>query len=271
MTFKVKVLPSPKSLCGTRAHWDEHYQSLYYCDVHGGSIFRYDYNAEKTYSATVDDEHVVAFIIPVANTTKTSDYDEYALGLGRRVGIVHWDGVSAKAVIGPIAFEVEENKENNRWNAAKADPVGRFYGGTMRSEKCGGLDEVAAGSLYKYIKGDGVYELVDNIYVSNGLAWDQEKNKLYYIDSCKYDVKEYDWDPSTGDICKRIYLISIWIPQKWILYFNLFLSANERVVIDFSINGKSPGFLPDGLTIDTDGNLYISNFGSSNILKVDPK
>lgn len=203
MTYKVKVLPSPKSLCGTRAHWDEHHQSLYYCDVHGGSIFRYDYNAEKTYSATVDDEHVVAFIIPVANTTKTSDYDEYALGLGRRVGIVHWDGVSAKAVIGPIAFEVEENKENNRWNAAKADPVGRFYGGTMRSEKCGGLDEVASGSLYKYIKGDGVYELADNIYVSNGLAWDQEKNKLYYIDSCKYDMKEYDWDPSTGDICKR--------------------------------------------------------------------
>lgn len=61
------------------------------------------------------------------------------------------------------------------------------------------------------------------------------------------------------------------IPQKFVLYFHLFLSANERVVIDFSINGRSPGFLPDGLTIDTDGNLYISNFGSSNILKVDPK
>lgn len=49
-----------------------------------------------------------------------------------------------------------------------------------------------------------------------------------------------------------------------------FVTANERVVIDFSINGKNPGFLPDGLTIDTDGNLYVTNFGAANVLKVDP-
>lgn len=152
MSYKVEVLPSPQTIVGTRAHWDVHAQSLYYNDVEG-SILRYDYKENKVYSATIDGESVIGFIIPVANTTKTCEYDEYALGLGRRVGIVHWDGKSPKAAIGPIAFEVEEGKANNRFNAAKADPVGRFYGGTMRSEKCGDHFDVAAGSLYKYIKG----------------------------------------------------------------------------------------------------------------------
>lgn len=49
------------------------------------------------------------------------------------------------------------------------------------------------------------------------------------------------------------------------------ISANERVVIDFSENGKNPGFVPDGLTIDTEGNLYVTTFGGGNIYKVDPK
>ncbi|XP_055296415.1 regucalcin-like [Sitodiplosis mosellana] len=246
MSFKVEAIPSPKTVIGTRCHWDEHTQSLYYNDIEG-VIFRYDYKENKVYSATIDGEPSIGFMIPVANCTKTCELDEYALGLGRRVGIVHWDGLSTKAIIGPIAFEVEQEKENNRFNAAKADPVGRFYGGTMRSEKCGDIFEVAAGSLYKYIKGDGVYELVNNVHISNGLAWNEEENKVFYIDSCKFDVKEYDWDPSTGDF------------------------SNERVVIDFSKNGKNPGFLPDGLTIDTDGNLYVTAFEGSKIFKVNPK
>lgn len=205
MPFKVEVLPSPKSIIGEGPHWDEHTQSLYYNDIQGATILRYDYDENKVYSATVDGESSIGFIIPVANITKTSDYDEYALGLGRRVGIVHWDGKSSRAAIGPIAFEVEDehDKVNNRFNDAKADPVGRFYGGTMRSERCGDIFEVASGSLYKYNKGDGVYDLLNNIYVSNGLAWNEDQKKFYYIDSCKFDVKEYDWDQATGDICEH--------------------------------------------------------------------
>lgn len=72
----------------------------------------------------------------------------------------------------------------------------------MRSEAVGDLFDVAAGTFYKYIKGVGVYELIHNIYVSNGMAWNEEENIFYYIDSCKFDVKAYDYNPSTGDICK---------------------------------------------------------------------
>lgn len=124
MSFIVEVLPSPKSVLGEGPHWDDTRQSLYYVDIYGKkeSILRYDYNENKVYSAKIDLEPVVSFIIPHANNT----LDEYAIGIGRRVGIVHWDGVSPKAIVGPIEFQLDED-ENNRINDAKADPLGRLY------------------------------------------------------------------------------------------------------------------------------------------------
>lgn len=71
----------------------------------------------------------------------------------------------------------------------------------MRYEALGDLLGVAAGSFYKHIRGDGEYKLLDNIFISNGLAWNVVTNTFYYIDSGKFDVKQFDWDPKTGDIC----------------------------------------------------------------------
>lgn len=123
MSFTIEVVPSPKTQVGTRTHWDAEQQSLYYCDVYGNesAILRYDYAENKVYAAGIDGESVTPFIIPVANTS-----NEFAVGLDRRVGIVQWDGKSSKATLNSIAFEVDSDKSNNRFNAAKADPSGEF-------------------------------------------------------------------------------------------------------------------------------------------------
>lgn len=44
--------------------------------------------------------------------------------------------------------------------------------------------------------------LKNNIGVSNGLTWNEKTNKFYYIDSVDHDVKEFDYDPATGNICE---------------------------------------------------------------------
>lgn len=51
---------------GEGPHWDEQLQSLFYNDIYGteASILRYDYKENKTYSAKIDGEPVVGFIIP---------------------------------------------------------------------------------------------------------------------------------------------------------------------------------------------------------------
>lgn len=198
MSFKVEVIKSPKTLVGTRTHWDTQKQSLYYCDVYGNesSLLRYDYNEDNVYTAGIDGETVVPFVIPVVRNA-----DEFVVGVKNKVGLVNWDGKSDKAVLNSIVFEVEKDK-NTRFNAAKADPSGRLYAGTMLNEKSGDVFATAAGKVYKYVKDDGVYEVLDKIYISNGMAWDETTNKFYYIDSGKFDLREYDYNPSTGAICK---------------------------------------------------------------------
>lgn len=200
MPFNVEVVSSsPKSNIGTRPHWDADTQSLYYTDIYGtdASILRYDTKEDKVYAATVDQEPVVSFIIPVANAT-----DKYAIGIGHRVGIIRWDGKSPKACLESIALEVEHGRNDTRFNDAKADPSGRFYGGTMRLEALGSLFEIASGTFYRYTHDEGATELLHNIFISNGMTWDQKNNKFYYIDSGIMDVKEFDYDPKSGNICK---------------------------------------------------------------------
>lgn len=52
-SYVVEQVPSPLSVLGEGPHWDIERQSLYYNDIYGGSIHRYDYSENKTYNATV--------------------------------------------------------------------------------------------------------------------------------------------------------------------------------------------------------------------------
>lgn len=106
----------------------------------------------------------MSFIIPIANTT-----NKYAIGIGRRVGIIGWDGKSPKVSVESIAFEVDCGRDDTRFNDAKADPSGRFYGGTMRFENLGDFFEKASGAFYRYTSGEGATELFRNVYISNGM------------------------------------------------------------------------------------------------------
>lgn len=155
-----------------------------------------------------DGEPVIGFIIPVQGSP-----NEFAIGIGRRVGIISWDGKSPKARLVRIALEVEKSEryKTNRFNDAKADPTGRFYGGTMRLEECGDIFDAAEGSFYRYAKDEELAVLRTNIGVSNGLTWNTEKKKFYYIDTCTSDVKEFDYDATTGNICRfRLNVVQRW-------------------------------------------------------------
>ncbi|XP_058822839.1 regucalcin-like isoform X2 [Topomyia yanbarensis] len=225
----------------TGPHWCVERQSLYYIDIYGGTIHRYDYKENKTYTATIDDYPVISFIIPVKNSTT-----KFIIGTGREVTMIEWDGVSSTAKYVKTVGQVELELPDNRFNDAKVDSSGRFYGGTMRLEEKGDIFESRLGTFYRYdAQRKQFVVLKKNIGVSNGLCWNETKNLFYYIDSCDLDVKEYSVDANG----------------------NLF---NERVVIEFRENGSRPSFVPDGMTIDMNGFLYVATFGGSTVYKINP-
>lgn len=105
-------------------------------------------------------------------------------------------------------------------------------GGTMRYEALGDLFDVADGSFYKYVKGDGEYKLLENIFISNGMAWNEMENKFYYIDSGKFDVREFDYDPKTGDICKYKFTFELMrFMSEYLLFYFLLKQMNVSLLI----------------------------------------
>lgn len=172
---------------------------MYYIDIEGteATLLRYDYNENKTYAATVDNEPLMTFVLPVDGTT-----DQFLVGTKNEAKIVRWDSKSPKAELVGSAFKIEseERFHTNRFNDAKVDPAGRFFGGSQRYAGCDGPSSLANASLYRWDPQNGVEQLRENVYISNGLTW--IGNKFYYIDSCSYDVKEFDYDMQSGKIGK---------------------------------------------------------------------
>lgn len=199
-SYCVEPLPDSHAIVGEGPHWSNETQSLYYVDIEGSKLLRYSYTENKVYKANIENIELPSFIIPVENST-----DLFVVGAGRKVIIVHWDGVSNTAQMKKVLFEVEMNDkrfDGNRFNDGKCDPQGRLFAGTMRY--VGDEFEHRYGSLYRYVNANGGKwdSVKSDVGISNGLTWNEKSKKFYYIDSTDFEVKEYDYDFSTGDICK---------------------------------------------------------------------
>lgn len=188
--IKVEQLPSPRSLCAEGPHWDAVSQSLYYIDICGGdaTLLRYDFRENRTYAANIDGEPLITFILPVIETT-----DKFLVGTKRAAKIIRWDGKASKGELIRTVFELDGN-------ITKTDPVSRLFGGAMRFDECNKTDTSNA-SAYRYDQRNDVKQIKNNIFISNGLTWIEGTRKFYYIDSCAYDILEFDYDMDTGILC----------------------------------------------------------------------
>lgn len=124
----------------------------------------------------------------------------------------------------------------NRLNDGKCDPAGRFLAGSMDMN-----EKDPNGALYSF-DGKQVTHLLDGITISNGLAWSVDHKTFYYIDTPTREVKAFDYDLAAGQI------------------------ANPRAAIRVP---ESLGW-PDGMTSDTDGNLWIAIWGGAQVTKWNP-
>ncbi len=152
--------------------------------------------------------------------------------VGKRFSFVDLEPATGQAT---VLASVSEPAEN-RFNDGKCDPAGRFLAGTMDMN-----EKDASGALYSF-DGKEVTRLLDGIRISNGLAWSVDHKTFYYIDTPTREVKAFDYDFANGQI------------------------ANPRAA--FTVP-DSLGW-PDGMTSDTEGNLWIAMWGGSQITKWNP-
>ncbi len=132
----------------------------------------------------------------------------------------------------------EKNHPEIRFNDGKCDPRGTFWAGTMAYDCTRG-----AGKLYEFDSKGNVKIKIDTTTISNGLAWSSDCKKFYFIDSLTYEIHQYDYDITTGDI------------------------QNKKIITTIE---KEIG-LPDGMTIDNDNHLWVALFGGGKVIRINPE
>jgi gluconolactonase len=239
-TFNVEPMTTTTmSLVGEAPFFDAETQNLYWTDIMGGQIFRMDTTTYRTYTARILGENYISFIFPVDGTT-----NQYIIGAGKRLLLITWDGTTTMAQITRILAELPT--DGVRFNDAKTDSRGRLYLGTMITEETGNVFDFGkrVGSLYRYTMAEGLTEIKTKVGLSNGIAFNDKTNTMYFVDSYDLNIKQFGYDVKTGAI------------------------SGEKILTDLTSFGTTKTNVPDGLTIDTEGNVYVAMFGGSRILKV---
>ncbi|XP_059045627.1 regucalcin-like [Achroia grisella] len=238
MSVTVEKIVDPVVL-GEGPHWDEKQQALFFVSIHDRTIHKYVLSTKEHTKTKLDGP--VGFIVPVEGTS-----DQFVVGVGRKFQVVRWDGRnnSPATVVKEIGEVDQHTNPTTRLNDGKADPRGRLYAGTMGHEEPLGVFIPEQGAFFR-LDGSRIIKLSDKIGISNGLTWDLKEKAMYYIDSPELNIRRYDYNVETGEI------------------------SNMKRIFDFKKKGVNG--TPDGMTIDTDGNLWVAVFDGSSILQIDPR
>jgi len=142
----------------------------------------------------------------------------------------------------PLTGDVTElaaapGQPDTRMNDGKCDRAGRFYAGTMAADETPGK-----GSFYRLDPDGSVTELLTGLGISNGLGWSPDDTLMYYTDSLDYRVDVLDYDLASGQMGERRPFVS--------------LGSGE--------------IMPDGLTVDAEGGVWVAVWGGGVVQRYDP-
>ncbi|CAL7942674.1 unnamed protein product [Xylocopa violacea] len=220
-------------------HWDYHTQKLYFVDIEAQKICKFD-PVTKDLSCIYIETGPVGVAVPVEG-----EPNKFVAGAGTDFILVEWDTVSNVTRSTPQTLAVVDTDRNNtRWNDGKVDSSGRFWGGTIGPE----VNDVVVpnqASLYRIDSDFKPQRKLSPVTNSNGLAWNLQDNEFFYIDTPTLQVAAFDYEPINGTI------------------------SNKRIVFDLKKNNVSG--IPDGMTIDADGNLWVALYGGGGVANVDPR
>ena len=125
-----------------------------------------------------------------------------------------------------------------RFNDGKCDPKGRFWAGTMNLFS----GEQNAGALYCFDVNSGLTMMVPGVTCSNGIAFSPDRRTMYYIDTGEKCVRAFAFDELSGALGKS----------------------------DIAVTFTGDEGLPDGMTVDEEGMLWIAHWGGGRVCRYDP-
>lgn len=196
--------------------------SLYYVDIEGKQVHRYD--AETGEEKSWEVGRRVGTVVPRKKGGLVIAGDDGFFFLDEKTGDLT-----------PID-DPEPDKADNRFNDGKCAPDGRFFAGTISLVK-----KTGDARLYRLDPDLSLHEAFGPVTNSNGIVWSKDGGTVYYIDTPRKEVLAFDY--SEGNL------------------------ENPRSVISTQHHEASP----DGMTIDSDGNLWIAFCHGACVACFDPR
>ncbi|MCW2994880.1 MAG: gluconolactonase [Conexibacter sp.] len=154
------------------------------------------------------------------------------LAIGHDLVAVDGDG-GARCLLATV----EADEPDTRFNDCRCDPQGRLWAGTMSKTRTPNR-----AALYRIATDEPIAAVEAPTTLSNGLGWSPEGDRMYFIDSTTQRIDLYDFDGAEGMLNGRRPFAAI--------------SAGDG--------------LPDGLTVDAEGGVWVCLFGGGEIRRYDP-
>lgn len=190
MDASVERVGDVRAQLGEGPVWDERESVLWWLDIPGESLHRYDPSCGEDTAVALGQQ--VGALVPRASG---------GLVLATPDGFVAYDPATGKR---ELLASVEQDNVLTRMNDGKCDRQGRFFAGTMAYDFVGG-----AGSFYRLDPDGSVTRLLADLTISNGLAWSADDSTLYYIDSMAHGIDALDFDASSGAVSNRRQIVKI--------------------------------------------------------------
>tara|TARA_B100000073_G_scaffold292856_1_gene256328 strand:- start:112 stop:966 length:855 start_codon:yes stop_codon:yes gene_type:complete len=215
--FQLEKLTTSNAELGEGPMWDADSQQIIWVDILKGQINQVDLNGNIGIPVLLDEA-----VGAVAQTESGN------LIAATPSGLV--DIEKSK-----IVCQLPNQDPNLRMNDGKADPLGRFVGGTMTF----GDPEPKAGSLWSFGP-EGVQCILDGVTISNGLDWSDDGKSMFYIDTPTQRIDSFDYDLDTGRI------------------------GNRRTLIEIPVSMGSP----DGMCVDAEGGIWVALWGGGSVIRI---
>ena len=222
-SFEAKVIQGSRAELGESPFWDSRIGRLWWVDILGGRLHRFD-------PATKKEE--IFEVGSLAGCVVPEEGREVALAV--KNGFASFDSKSGKL---EMLAAMEHENPTIRFNEGNCDPAGRFWAGTMA---LGG--RAGAGSLFCLERDLSVSRKIKGVSISNGIAWNQAADRMYYIDSPSQRVLEFHYDNLSGAI------------------------SAPRVAIEIAASEGAP----DGMCLDGEGMLWIALWGAGKVARFNP-
>lgn len=209
------------------------------CDLGEGPFW--DDSKQDLYFVDITNKQVKIFT-PSSASIKTITFNQEVsaaiLDQKSQLIVAARDGIFAASqdgVLTDLLAPIDLEDTSIRSNDAKCDSTGRMWVGTMAFDFRPGV-----AALFSFDFGV-LKKVLPGLTISNGFGWSVDETRMYFIDSPTSRVDLFDYDSKNGEL------------------------SNRRPFITFD----APGVIPDGLTTDEDGGIWVALFGGGEVRRFD--